>query len=218
VYGYKDMSGLTFGQLFVLNQKPTRNEHGELAWICRCSCGTELSVRGYCLRRGQTKSCGCLRGENGKRDWTTHGLSKTPEYNSWISMVRRCTDPNNEKYPDYGARGITVCRRWLESVENFIQDMGKMPGRGYTIDRINNDEGYEPGNCRWATAEMQANNQRRTVLHEFEGENLTLAQIARRIPAIPYPTLVDRVSVQGMTLRDALARDPRYRQPDNGSL
>ncbi len=202
MYGYKDMSGLVFDKLTVSHQQPKRNENGELVWLCKCECGTEIYVRGYCLRRGQTKSCGCLRGENGRTDWTKHGLSRTPGYNNWTSMISRCYNTSDKDYPDYGGRGITVCDRWRNSVENFLLDMPPHPGNGYSLDRFNVDGDYSPGNCRWATAEMQANNQRRTILHRFQGCELTLAQIHRIDNSIPYSTLVYRVS-QGYTVEEA---------------
>lgn len=210
MYGYKDMSGLVFDKLTVLQQVPKRNDNNELIWLCKCVCGKEIYVRGYCLRRGQTKSCGCLRGENGKVAWTIHGLSQTPGYRNWAAMLSRCYDPTDRDYPDYGGRGIGVCDRWRHSVENFISDMPPHPGLGYSIDRQNVNGNYEPGNCRWATAEMQANNQRRTTLHRFQGRDLTLAQIHRIDDRIPYSTLVYRVS-QGYTVEEALNAPVRGR-------
>lgn len=199
-----DLSGLRFGKLFVHEQTPTRNPAGEIQWVCSCDCGNLTTVRGYSLRRGSTSSYGCARGENGKHAWTTHGKTDTREYGSWISMISRCTNKENQAYAYYGGRGIRVCARWLNSVDDFIKDVGLCPGPGYTLDRIENDGDYEPGNCRWATKEEQSNNQNRIVKYDYGGEKMSIAQIAR-LRNMSYSTLFDRVVKIGMTMDKAIS-------------
>lgn len=114
----------------------------------------------------------------------THGHSRggttTREFNSWLAMRQRCTDPKHEKWPSYGGRGITVCRRWMESFESFLADMGPCPP-GNTIGRKDNDGNYEPSNCRWESVHEQANNRRNNRIIEFDGLSLTISQWAQRI-------------------------------------
>jgi len=151
-----DLTGKRFGRLVVLALHPERSR----MWVCRCDCGGERIVRGSDLIRGMSKSCNCLRKEMFAKRSTKHGLCRSRAYQSWKGMKARCFNPRDRAYPDYGGRGITVCERWL-IFENFYADMGEPPP-GLTLDRINNDGNYEPGNCRWATASEQASNRRRS--------------------------------------------------------
>lgn len=153
----RDLTGSTFGRWAVIEAAP-RDKHGFACWVCRCQCGTVKSVNENTLIRGTSTSCGCLTKEvNSQR--RTHGEShKTRLNRCWQLMRRRCNNPNSSEYPYYGARGIKVCARW-DQYENFRDDMGEHPGEGYSIDRIDNDGGYEPGNCRWATRSQQTSNQ-----------------------------------------------------------
>jgi len=135
-------------------------------WRCKCECGNEVTIIQGDLRRGHTKSCGCLSNENRIKvglNNLIHGNARkhnrSKEFTAWISMKQRCYDPNYHNFERYGGRGIKVCQRWLDSFENFLNDVGKAPEDEYTLDRINNDGNYEPKNVRWATWEEQNNNQ-----------------------------------------------------------
>lgn len=160
-----DIAGQRFGRLRVIEFSHTKG--GRSYWRVRCDCGTEKTIMAVDLRSKHTLSCGCLARELSSRRVTTHGqsgnprtgLKKSSEYISWQSMIQRCYDQKVPYYKNYGGRGIAVCDRWRSSFEAFLADMGPRPA-GKTLDRIDNDGNYEPGNCRWATAKEQRLNQR----------------------------------------------------------
>ena len=157
--------GNTFGRLTLTFGQ--RHRGGHIERFCKCQCGQEGWFKASSLQSGRTRSCGCLRREMRHTIRVTHGhrrhTNTSPEYSSWLSMVSRCTNPNMTGYRFYGGRGITVCDRWCTSFENFFADMGER-GKGLTLDRINNEGNYEPGNCRWATRKQQAQNRRKRAI------------------------------------------------------
>lgn len=172
----QDLTGKTFGRWTVIARAPSRGATKKARWYCRCSCGTERDVAGVSLRRGFSKSCGCLH-----KFPLTHGATGSAEYDAWAGINQRCYTPTNNHYNEYGARGITVCERWRQSFENFYTDMGPKPTKEHSLDRINNNGPYSPDNCRWATTRQQNRNTRRNVMLTHNGETLCVAEWAERI-------------------------------------
>lgn len=162
-----DMTGERYGRLLVVSRYRCR---GAAMWVVRCDCGTEKIVAGGSLRSGDTQSCGCLHKERTSAARTTHGAtrgSRTDLYRIWRGIISRCTNPHLSRWPRYGGRGITVCDRWRHDFTAFAADMGPRPSPQHSIDRIDPDGHYTPGNCRWATALQQRHN--RSTLSQKEG-------------------------------------------------
>lgn len=168
----RDLTGSVFGKWLVLEQTG-KNKYGMAIWLCRCGCGKEKPVLQGSLVSGTSISCGC---SPNKRK-TIHGYLKNgsypKEYSSWRNMLNRCYNVKHISYPNYGGKGVVVCDRWIHSFYNFIQDMGFMPSKEYSIDRINNDGNYEPLNCRWATVEEQHLNTKIAKPITYNGETKT---------------------------------------------
>lgn len=168
-----DMTGRKFHRLKVVSYAGKTGTNP--LWNCICKCGNPTVSAGAKLRGGQTRSCGCFSREQLARFRTKHGKSKTLEYYVWKTMVGRCHVKTNRQYADYGGRGITVCERWRESFMNFITDMGKRPVGRFTTERRDNNKGYEPGNCYWATLKQQGRNKRNNRLLTARGKTQCLS-------------------------------------------
>ena len=194
--GVIDRVGLRYGSLVViaLSRREFRSSRHGYAnyWKCQCDCGNQTEVHQSNLVSGNTGSCGCKSSRLmiSKRN-TTHGMSKTPTYSSWSAMKDRCYQETHKEYKRYGALGITVCGRWKNSFENFLEDMGERP-KGYSLERIDPFKGYSPSNCVWATKEQQANNKRNTKLIKFGYEAMTLARWSRKT-GIKAATIYQRI-------------------------
>ena len=202
----EDLAGKRFGQLTVVHLDPSY-KNGKTKWICRCDCGAVRSVYTYNLKNGHTTSCGCesLRKRTAAR--TTHHKTKTRLYGIWSNMKARCTYPGDHAFPRYGGRGITVCEEWL-SFELFYE-WAVLNGYSdeLTLDRKNNNLGYSPENCRWATAKQQANNTRKNRIIECEGVSHTLAEWAG-ITELKPMTIAYRLNA-GWSIEAALTRPVR---------
>lgn len=179
-----DISGQKFNKWTVICNVGVY-PNGDNAWACQCECGNFSIKTSYSLINDLSKSCKSCRKTKARSDKERRGSTKIEwkgEYNSWIHMKYRCTVPTAHNYKDYGAKGIKVCDRWLESFWNFLEDMGKRPSENHSLDRYPNKNGnYEPGNCRWATSKQQQGNRTNNRWIEYNGEKMIISDWAKKL-------------------------------------
>lgn len=198
------LSGNKYGRLTAIERAEDHISCSGRKYImyrCVCDCGNETVVRANHLKDGTTLSCGCLFSEihstlckNLGKETFTHKMTNSRIYKIWSNLINRCTNPNNPAYKNYGGRGIRVCDEWIHSFESFYSwAFSAGYNNNLTIDRINNDDGYAPENCRWVDRVEQSNNKRNNKYIEYDGLVLTIAEWARRC-GIPYKTLHRRIN------------------------
>jgi hypothetical protein len=220
-----DWTGHVVGRLTVEYRiLPQPSAKSAPIWLCRCACGNTTRVTSGSLKSGNTRSCGCLGRETSstrwKQRWATvglngrmkHGWIGRHEHNAWTAMIHRCVNPRNKQWHRYGGRGIYVCERWLHSFINFLRDMGPCPPGG-TLDRIDNDGPYEPGNCRWVSMRVQGNNRGTNRRLTFGGKTLTIADWEREM-GYPRAIIKNRLAV-GWSIERAITERPLPRVKRN---
>lgn len=200
--------GATFGNLTIIGRE-IQNGPNRLVRV-QCICGSVRDVFRNTLTKGniETRSCGCVKAANQSKRMTVHGAVgkshvNASTYASWKAMKARCTNPKSPYWHVYGGIGITVCARWQLSFAAFLEDMGPRPSKNYSIDRIDVDGNYEPGNCRWATAIEQGRNKRHNRILEWRGESMCLTELALRYHV--HPVVLHNRLKRGVSLEMALS-------------
>lgn len=195
-----DIEGQTFNRLTVLGFVGSAG--GQARWLCQCSCGLFAIVSGKGLRSGNTKSCGCWNQVAARQRMWRHGNCRTQMYGIWSNIISRTENPNVKSFQDYGERGITMCRRWRNSFEDFSADVGDRPTPKHTLERIDNNGNYEPDNVKWALPLEQANNKRNNRMLTFQGRTQSLAMWCRELH-LNYDRIKSRLH-RGMSVENAL--------------
>lgn len=180
--------------------------------LCRCKCGAVKDVGVDKLRTGRSTCCKSCAASSEKRITNLkHGMTRTPEYYAWRSMLERCVNPKAHNFKRYGDRGITVCDSWVNSFEQFFADMGERPSSRHSLDRKNNSKGYEPGNCRWALPVEQSANRDVTLMIEVDGVILPMSVVAAKHGMSPA-TLAARIKM-GWSVERALTEKVADKKP-----
>lgn len=217
----QDLTGKVFGRLTVIEQAPNPYKNDNHAcWRCICSCGKETIVPSNSLLKGNTSSCGCGSLENARAQGGVNKIHSDASYKNryrlftiWNNMKQRCYNPKNPSYKNYGGRGITICKEWQNNYMSFKQwalNNGYKPE--LSIDRIDNNKGYYPENCRWATKKEQQNNKTTNYYIEYLGKRYTLKTLCEELH-IPYGRTSDRLK-RGLTIEKAIQAEkfPNHKQ------
>lgn len=171
-----DVTGRKFGSLIVIERYGLDRSGKNSTWICRCECGKILIKSKPNLSRKGDHSCGCKMSQIMKTVFFKHGMIRTQAYYAWSQMKTRCLNKNCNRYKDYAGRGITICERWINSFENFLEDMGHTE-KGMSLERIDNNLGYSKENCKWIPKNYQQKNRRVNIYVDFEGEKITVRDL-----------------------------------------
>lgn len=201
-----NITGDRYGMLTAVVFVERKNCHN--FWLCKCDCGVECVKTSNALRSGRVKSCGCSRGEFVRQSKLTHGMSQGCRlYKVWSAMRERCVSPGSSSYERYGARGICVCQEWQDSFESFVASVGERPSPDHSLERIDNNKGYEPGNVWWATRSQQARNRRDSFVVNYLGITANIADW-EEITGVSPRRISDRVK-KGWSLLRAMTEKPK---------
>lgn len=209
----QSLVGKKIGRWLVIERSPN-GKYGEAKFLCRCDCGIERVVLNGSLMNGESKSCGCYirdyHKQNIKHGYGRSGKDRTPEYRAWASMKTRCYNKNIKQYHDWGGRGISVCKRWVNSFTNFLKDMGERPSAKHSLDRKDNDKDYSKKNCRWVLKSIQAGNMRSNRIIDYLGQSKNISEWCRELG-------VNAVSIRyhlkkGLSFEQAYKRLSAYKQ------
>jgi hypothetical protein len=201
-----DLSGQTFGYLTAL-ERDLNATGGKTVFVCHCRCGRTLSVQSSSLRSGNTNSCGCYQKEKTAEANTTHGQEGTSLYSVWSGIKQRTGNPLNSNYERYGARGVRVHPEWSDSFESFqqhiLENLGDRPSTEHSLDRINNEGNYEPGNIKWSTEHDQSRNRRSNINVEYQGKIYVLIDLAREL-GLDYDALRYQLNRKGRSVEQSI--------------
>lgn len=213
-----------FGRISILGESESiRTSGGNSVRMvyCKCDCGIEKLIRLNAILHGSTVSCGCYNYDNIRQSSVhsiKHGMYKSREYNTWLSMKKRCLNKKHKSYFRYGGRGIKICDEWICSFENFYKDMGASPSKNHSLDRIDNNGNYCPQNCRWATKTEQSRNCSANIVFYYNGREMCLSEISK-ISNVPYARLHYRLRVANMSIEEAISfksdRTNRFERKQN---
>lgn len=201
----QDLAGRKFNKWMAISYNGRAGTTKIQRWMCQCDCGTIRDVSRKALISNRSKSCGCEKKPHSTARFTKKNgyLKPSAEYYTWFGMKNRCLNSNTKSYKNYGARGIKICARWIDSFDNFLTDMGKKPSPKHSLERIDNNGNYEPSNCRWATIEDQNNNKANTKFITHNGITLSIGEWSK-ITGIKYMTLYMRIFRENWSVERAL--------------